>query len=91
MIDTQKIEQDWASRGFSFGLFTDPPGQRWEGYVHAVDELWQLGHGEIELEIDGVVLYPKVGEEVLIKAHQVHSVRNIGATYAHWFYGYPKD
>ncbi|OGG99294.1 MAG: cupin domain-containing protein [Candidatus Lambdaproteobacteria bacterium RIFOXYD1_FULL_56_27] len=90
-MDTQKIEQDWERRGFSFGQFTDPPGQKWEDYVHAVDELWQLGHGEIELEIDGTILHPKVGEEVLIKAHQVHSVRNIGPNYAHWYYGYPKD
>jgi len=89
MIDNRKVEEDWKQRGYSFGVFSDQPGQDWADFTHPVDELWMLGHGEMELEIEGKVFHPKVGEEVLIKAGQVHSVRNIGVVYAHWYYGYP--
>jgi len=82
------VKKDWASRGFSCGLFTDPPGQKWEDYVHEVDELFMVMEGEVELEIAGKVLHPKPGEEVLIPAHAVHSVRNRGSTNSHWLYGY---
>ena len=30
MTDRQQIAADWAARGFTCDLSTDPPGQRWE-------------------------------------------------------------
>jgi hypothetical protein len=36
-IDRQHGAADWASRGFSCALWTDPPGQRWEDFTHATD------------------------------------------------------
>jgi len=47
-----------------------------------------LVEGEIEMEIDGRVLVPAVGEEVFIPARARHSVRNTGRTTARWLYGY---
>jgi mannose-6-phosphate isomerase-like protein (cupin superfamily) len=44
--------------------------------------------GEVEFEIDGEIVRPPVGEEVLIPAGAVHSVRNIGKTTSRWLYGY---
>jgi quercetin dioxygenase-like cupin family protein len=44
--------------------------------------------GEVEFEFDGQVLRPSVGEELLIPAGVVHSVRNIGKTTSRWLYGY---
>ena len=83
-----KIEQDWQSRGFSCGLWVDPPGQVWEDYVHATDELLMVLEGELELEMQGRVFRPKVGEEVFIPGSVTHSVRNVGGTTAQWLYGY---
>ncbi len=42
-----KIKQDWNFRGYTFGIFKDPPGQVWADYVHKTDELVILAEGEI--------------------------------------------
>lgn len=53
MFDYVKVEREWKERNFSRGLWTDPPGQRWEGYVNPVDELLLVLEGEVELELAG--------------------------------------
>jgi len=87
-IDQGKIEKSWNSRGFSCGLWVDPPGQVWEDYVHDTDELLMIVDGKLQLEINGKISHPQVGEEVFIPAQAHHSVRNIGGTTAQWLYGY---
>ena len=87
-MDQEKIAQDWTARGFSCGLWVDPPGQRWEGFVHDTDELVLLIEGELELEIEGEVHRPQPGDELFIPAGARHSVRNIGGTTSKWLYGY---
>lgn len=82
------IERNWRSRGFSCGLWTDPPGQEWIDYVHSTDELLMVLEGELELEMQGRIFRPKQGEEVFIPAHERHTVRNVGGTTARWLYGY---
>ena len=82
------INQDWNSRGYSFGVFRDPPGQVWADFVHWTDELVLLAEGEIELEIEGMTQRPQIGQEVFIPANAVHTVRNIGRTNNVWYYGY---
>ena len=52
-IIPELIKQDWNSRGYSFGIFRDPPGQVWADFVHQTDELLVLAEGEIEVEIEG--------------------------------------
>ena len=42
-----KIKQNWNSRGYTFGIFKDPPGQVWADFVHKTDELVVLAEGEI--------------------------------------------
>ncbi|MCF8721712.1 cupin domain-containing protein [Nitrospina gracilis] len=88
MVNTDRIANDWKRRGYSFGEFRDPPGQRWEDFVHEVDELFMVAEGRMEIEIEGAVSHPDPGEEVFIPARAVHSVRNIGGTSACWLYGY---
>ena len=92
MVTTRQndIAKDWAARGFSCELWIDPPGQRWEDFVHNTDELVVVLEGELEFEIDAVVSHPEAGEELYIPAGAVHSVRNIGGTAARWLYGYKK-
>jgi mannose-6-phosphate isomerase-like protein (cupin superfamily) len=87
-LDPTKIGNYWKARGFSCGLWVDPPGQVWEDYVHSVDELLMLMEGALELEMQGKILRPGIGEEVLIPAHTSHTVRNIGGATARWLYGY---
>lgn len=87
-VDRATVARDWEARGFSCGLWTDPPGQRWEDFVHATDELVMLVSGELEMEIDGRRVVPAAGEEVLIPARARHSVRNTGEGTARWLYGY---
>jgi quercetin dioxygenase-like cupin family protein len=78
----------WEARGYSGGVWTDPPGQAWENFVHDVDELMMVVCGELELEIDGKAKQLAPGEEVQIAARAVHSVRNRGASAARWLYAY---
>jgi quercetin dioxygenase-like cupin family protein len=88
MTDRQQIAADWAARGFSCGLWTDPPGQRWEDFTHATDEVVIVLEGQMEFEVEGKVRHPQPGEELFIPAGAVHSARNIGSTTARWLYGY---
>ncbi len=91
MLSEARLEQvarDWKARGFSCDLWVDPPGRRWEDFVHAVDELVMVVEGEMEFEVGGVVHHPKPGEELFIPKGAVHSARNIGSRTARWLYGY---
>ena len=83
-----KIKQNWNSRGYSFGIFKDPPGQVWADFVHKTDELVVLAEGEIEIEIEGKSERPEIGEEVFIPANALHTVRNVGSMGNVWYYGY---
>jgi len=47
------INQDWNSRGYSFRVFRDLPGQVWADFVHRTDELVVLVEEEIEVEREG--------------------------------------
>ncbi len=87
-LDQNDIATDWAARGFSCDLWVDPPGQRWEDFVHSTAELVIVLEGEMEFEIDGVISHPGPGEEIYIPAGTPHSVRNIGDSTARWLYGY---
>ena len=49
-MNQEAIRKDWNERGFSFGIFRDPPGQVWADFVHQTDELVVLTEGEIEVE-----------------------------------------
>ena len=89
-IIPELIKQNWHSRGYSFGVFRDPPGQVWADFVHQTDELVVLAEGEIEVEIEGESQSPQIGEKVFIPANAVHTVRNVGQTNNVWYYGYKK-
>ena len=88
MTDPKRVARDWQSRGFGCDVWTDPPGQTWEDFVHEVDELVMVLEGDVEFEIGGRVQLPKPGEELCIPARTSHSVRNRGTTVARWLYGY---
>jgi quercetin dioxygenase-like cupin family protein len=89
-MDNAVIKREWAARGYSCGIWTDPPGRTWQDYVHDSDELLMLIDGEIEVRMNGKVLRPSTGEEIFIPANVTHTVINIGAVTNHWFYGYKR-
>lgn len=88
LMKQEDIESNWRVRGFSCELWIDPPGQRWEDFIHKVDELVIVLRGKVEFEIDGRIFHPACHEELLIPAGTLHSVRNIGQGFAKWLYGY---
>lgn len=91
MFNINSVQSDWHSRGFSCDVWNDPPGQTWEDYVHAVDELVMVLEGDVEFEFGGRILRPAVGEELLIPAGALHTVRNRGTTASRWLYGYKRS
>ena len=88
VVDRQRIARDWQGRGFSCDLWVDPPGQRWEDFVHDTDEVVLVVEGDLEFEVSGARYHPQVGEELFIPAGARHSVRNTGRSTARWLYGY---
>ncbi len=91
MLDLHKIKQNWKSRGYTFGIFKDPPRQVWVNFVHKTDELVVLAEREIEIEIEGKSQRPQIGEEVFIPANALHTVKNVGSVGNVWYYGYRKE
>ncbi len=87
-VDQATVEQSWRQKGFSCGLWVDPPGQVWADFVHDVDELAMVVEGEVEFEIDGEIHHPAPGEELLIPARASHTVRTKGRGGSRWLYGY---
>lgn len=87
-MEPENVLAGWRRRGFEGGIWVDPPGQVWEDYVHDEDELFLVVEGSVELEMRGEKLRPSPGEEVLIPARVVHSVRNKGRSTARWLYAY---
>ena len=90
-MEPHQLKQNLESRGDSFGIFKDPPGQVWADFVHKTDELVVLAEGEIEIEIEGKSQRPQIGREVFIPANATHTVRNVGSMGNVWYYGYRKE
>jgi quercetin dioxygenase-like cupin family protein len=89
-FDQDEVARRWRARGFSCGLWVDPPGQVWENYTHRADELVMVVQGDVEFEIEGTVHRPRAGEELLIPARARHTVRNVGRSESRWLYGYAR-
>jgi quercetin dioxygenase-like cupin family protein len=87
-VGQDAVSRSWHERGFSCGLWIDPPGQVWADYVHDVDELVVVVDGDVEFDIEGKVHRPAPGEELFIPARARHTVRNLGCCESRWLYGY---
>lgn len=83
-----QIAADWKGRGYSCHLFVDPPGQRWEDFIHDCNELVTVQQGRLEMEVDGDVVEMEPGDEVFIPKGANHSVRNIHSGVSKWLFGY---
>lgn len=87
-VSESVVAADWQKRGYSCAQFVDPPGQRWEDFVHSCNELVMVQEGLLEMEVSGEVLQMKPGDEVFIPKNAIHSVRNIHSGISKWLYGY---
>jgi len=87
-VDQKQIKKQWSKKGFSCGLWVDPPGKEWLDYVHDTDELIMVVEGKLEITIGGETSVPEIGEEIFIPKKTHHDVKNFGATTAKWLYGY---
>ena len=68
------IKQNWHSRGFSFGVFCDRPGQVWADFVHQTDEHVVLAEGEIEMKIERKAERFQIGGMVFIPAKEIWKI-----------------
>ena len=87
-VDKQEVSRDWRARGYSCGLFVDPPGQAWLDFVHETNELVAVVDGRLEMVVSGVSVVMEAGDEVFIPKHATHSVINIHDGVSRWLYGY---
>ncbi len=87
-VDADQVLAGWRGRGFHGGIWVDPPGKVWRDFVHDEDELLMVIEGQLELEIAGDARVAAVGEEIVIPAGAVHTVRNVGGVTARWLYAY---
>lgn len=88
LINEAKIKEAWQARELSVDIWIDSPGQIWADFRHDVDELFILLEDEITLEMHGQIMHPTLGQEILIPANTLHTVKNIGSTKSRWLYGY---
>ena len=88
MVDRGAVAAAWKARGFGCDLWSDPAGQVWRDFVHPTDELLMVVEGELEVEMGGRTLHPCPGQEILIPARTVHTVRNVGSGRSRWLFGY---
>lgn len=87
-VDQTQVARDWSARGFSCGLFTDPPGREWNDFVHRTDELVTVVEGRLRMTIEGESCELGPGDEVFIPREAVHSVKNIHGGTTLWLFGY---
>ena len=87
-VDRDAVARDWAARGYSCGVFVDPPGRAWRDFVHDTNELVTVVDGRLELTVAGTTLIAEPGDEVFIPRDAVHTVRNISSDTTRWLFGY---
>lgn len=89
-VERAKVAADWRRRGYSCGLFVDPPGRAWVDFVHESNELVTVAEGLLEVTLSGARVVAEPGDEIFIPKGTRHSVRNIHADSTHWLYGYDR-
>ncbi len=87
-VDRVKVAADWRARGYSCGLFTDPPGRQWLDFVHGCNELVTVVEGRLDMRISDRQFIMEPGDEVFIPKGAVHSVINAHDGVTKWLYGY---
>ena len=87
-VDREKVAKDWRARGYSCGLFVDPPGQEWRDFVHNSNELVTVVEGRLKMIVSDESVIMEEGDEVLIPRGASHSVINVHQGVSRWLFGY---
>lgn len=87
-VDHAAIEREWQKKGFSFGVFRDPPGQEWNDFVHDTDEYVVVAEGELVISVGDETATCGPGDLVWIPKHVPHSLKTISLDGSVWLYGY---
>ena len=87
-IDQEAVAADWRARGYSCGLFVDPPGREWNDFVDGTDELVIVQEGRLEMGVGDEAFVAEPGNENFIPKAPRHSLKNIHAGTTRWLYGY---
>lgn len=87
-VDHSKVRSDWRDEGFSFGVFRDPPGQEWNGFVHNEDEYVIVADGRLRVGVGEEIMEAGPGDLIRIPAGVVHSLVTLSAQGSVWLYGY---
>lgn len=87
-LDRDAVAAEWRRRGYSCYDFHDRPGQQWNDFTHATNELVTVVEGRLRLIVEGRTLELEPGDEAFIPRHASHSVHNIHDGPTHWLFGY---
>ena len=87
-LDRAAVAADWRLRGYSCGLFVDPPGQKWLDFVHDCNELVTPVEGRLEMHVGKERFLLEPGDEVFIPTGAMHSVINAYDGTSRWLYCY---
>ena len=90
-VDLGAVEKEWRARGFSFGVFRDPPGQEWNDFVHATDEFVVVAAGELTISVGEETSHCVAGDMVRIPKGARHSLKTTSPDGSVWLYGYGND
>ena len=87
-VDHRRVETDWKREGFGFGVFRDPPGQEWNGFVHATDEYVVVADGRLRIQVGTETFDAGPGDLIRVPKHVTHSLKTLSAAGSVWLYGY---
>lgn len=91
-LDQDAVALDWEARGYDCRMFIDGPGQEWNGFVHATNELVTVVEGALTCFLhgsDGEEAYRlEPGDELFIPSRAMHSVHNAHKGTTRWLFGY---
>lgn len=87
-IDRSGIEEQWRADGYSCHVMTDRPGQEWNDFIHATNEVVTVVDGRLRLILAGEAVEAGPGDLVFIPRHVAHSVHNISERETTWMFGY---
>ena len=87
-VDFDRVEHDWKSEGFSFGVFRDPPGQEWNDFVHSTDEYVLVAEGRLAIDVGSEHAIAEPGDLVRIPRGVSHSLKTLSPEGSVWLYGY---
>ena len=87
-VSASAVAENWRARGYDCHPFTDPPGQEWNDFVHASNELVTVVEGRLRMIVGNETLHLDPGDEAFIPRGATHSVKNVSPGTTRWLFGY---